>query len=96
MVFNMVVVDFRNIDEVVKHADRLEDVVSMLRQVGGRHGHQGHNVPSAYFPVSLYYIQLFLHYHLNLCQVKLASLLYHVYGAFPSISTLLTYNFCVL
>ena len=42
---------FRMVNKVVLHADKLDDVVSELRQVGGRHGQTGYNIPGGYFPV---------------------------------------------
>ena len=45
----------RNIDHVVKNADHLEDTVAMLRQVGGRHGSNYHDVASSFFPVVITY-----------------------------------------
>ncbi|KAL5009416.1 hypothetical protein ScPMuIL_014997 [Solemya velum] len=38
------------IGKVVENLDSLEDVVPMLRQLGGRHGTAGYNVPPEYFP----------------------------------------------
>jgi len=38
------------VDEVMKHLDKLDEVVPILRQVGGRHGVQGYNIQSGYFP----------------------------------------------
>ncbi|XP_064600346.1 flavohemoprotein-like [Liolophura sinensis] len=35
---------------VVDHLDNLEDVVPILKQLGGRHGTQGYNIPQEYFP----------------------------------------------
>lgn len=39
--------------QVVDNLDNLEEVVPMLKQLGGRHGEQGYNVPSKFFPVSI-------------------------------------------
>lgn len=41
----------KNIGKVVENLDSLEDIVPMLRQLGGRHGTAGYNVPPEYFPV---------------------------------------------
>jgi len=38
------------INKVVENLDNLEEVVPMLKQLGGRHGSNGYNVPVKYFP----------------------------------------------
>lgn len=43
----------RYINIVVDNLDTPEEVVPMLKQLGGRHGKCGYNVPPEYFPVSL-------------------------------------------
>ena len=35
------------------HVDKLDLVVSELRQIGGRHGVTGYNIPRRYFPVNI-------------------------------------------
>ncbi len=42
----------RALCKVVECADCLEDIVPMLKQIGGRHGKRGYAVPAEYFPVS--------------------------------------------
>ena len=41
------------IGKAVASANNLEDIVPLLKQVGGRHGTRGYNVPAEFFPVSL-------------------------------------------
>jgi len=38
------------ITKVVDNLDNLEEVVPMLKQLGGRHGKTGYDVPTKYFP----------------------------------------------
>lgn len=40
----------RYIDNVVRNADFLQNVVGELRQAGGRHGRTGYNVKTSFFP----------------------------------------------
>ena len=41
------------IGKAVNSANNLEDIVPLLKQVGGRHGTRGYNVPAEFFPVSV-------------------------------------------
>ncbi|XP_045176618.1 myoglobin-like [Mercenaria mercenaria] len=38
------------IGKVIENLDQLEEVVPMLKQLGGRHGTGGYNVPAKFFP----------------------------------------------
>lgn len=37
---------------MIANLDSLEEVVPLLKELGGRHGANGYNVPPTYFPVS--------------------------------------------
>lgn len=43
----------RFIGTVVDHVDHLEEVVPMLKQLGGRHGSKGYDIPAYYFTVCI-------------------------------------------
>lgn len=38
--------------QVVDHLDNLEEVVPLLKELGGRHGATGYNINPKFFPVS--------------------------------------------
>lgn len=44
-------------EQVVDHLDNLEEVVPLLKELGGRHGHNGYNINPKFFPVSSHAIE---------------------------------------
>ena len=49
---------YRLLDKVVKNARHLEDIYPVIKQLGGRHGTRGYDVPMKHIHVSLSFILL--------------------------------------